>query len=88
MQRVGRAAIDFSVQCLFAMPNERAERQRCGVVVLVSSQLQKKTAGRNPRFQGEVLPNYFFSRNSLKCLATASAIDCSFFAPPRCLLTE
>ena len=30
---------------------------------------------------------YFFSRNSLKCLATASAIDCVFF-PPRCLLTE
>src|SRR5215469_7525529 len=31
---------------------------------------------------------YFFSRNSLKCFATASAIDCSFLAPPLCLLTE
>jgi|SRR5215467_16144918 len=30
---------------------------------------------------------YFFSRNSLKCFATASAIDCSFL-PPRCLFTE
>ena len=30
---------------------------------------------------------YFLSRNSLKCLATASAIACVFF-PPRCLLTD
>jgi hypothetical protein len=31
---------------------------------------------------------YFFSMNSLKCFATASAIDCSFLLPPLCLLTE
>ena len=40
------------------------------------------------RLAERLLPNYFFSKNSLQCLATASAIDCSFLLPPRCLLTE
>ena len=46
----------------------------------------KSNAQSGPNQSSKI--SYFWVRNSFKCFAVASAIDCSFLLPDRCLFTE
>jgi hypothetical protein len=47
-----------------------------------------QSTNRPPRKSCIQPGNHLCSTNSLRCLATASAIDCAFLPPPLCLFTE